>query len=229
MYYEAKRYSEAEKKYKTAEEILMKLTRLTPAAIEPDLAKCYCNMGELYKETKRFAEAIDALNYAIRLNEKCVKTNPAFTDKIITAQKMLDSINDSQRQHESAISHFTPDERVIALLLTEGLSQREISKKLNITATEVVLRVNAIREKVSGEIESNPVIDAVTRVYELTRREADVLSYLQRKAGNELIASELFLTEDTIRFHIRNLLKKLSIEKRAEIGKWLETYAENNM
>jgi len=37
-------------------------------------------------------------------------------------------------------------------------------------------------------------------------------------------AAELYLSEETVRAHVRNVLKKLSIENRQDVSKWLYEY-----
>jgi len=119
---------------------------------------------------------------------------------------------------------FTPEEKEVALLLTEGQTQREITRKLRISAIEFSRRVGAIRDKVSGKEGADPVYDAVAKEYALTRREYDMLRYLHQGAGNDIISAELFLSDETVRVHVRNVLKKISIDNRQDFTAWLEDY-----
>jgi len=224
LYTKAGRYAEAEENYTVAVGLYKRIVSRS-VAFESELVTCYHGMGELLIETGRLTEAGNALNNAISLYEKYKDSNPAFAGKIVEAQKLLDGLSDPLHRPEEAYGLFTPEEKEVALLLTEGLSQREIARKLVISAAEVGRRVGGIREKVSGISGSGPVIDAVTLQFDLTRREADMLSYLHRRIGNEVIAAELFLSEETVRKHVRALLKKLSIENRHSVPVWLEAYA----
>jgi len=70
----------------------------------------------------------------------------------------------------------------------------------------------------------DPVIDAVTTEYKLTCREADILRYLRSNTGNDVIAAELYLSEETVRIHVRNVLKKLHIDLRQNVSAWLDNY-----
>jgi DNA-binding NarL/FixJ family response regulator len=153
-----------------------------------------------------------------------METNPSFAEKIADAQKRLDGAVVSQRRRDGAFDQFTQEEKEVALLLTDGLSQKEIVRRLNTPAVEVARIVGSIREKVSGKASSDPVIDAIAKEYGLTTREADVLNCLQQGKNTAAIASELFVIPDTVRVHVRNLLKKLSMENRQEIPAWLEKY-----
>lgn len=54
---------------------------------------------------------------------------------------------------------------------------------------------------------------------ELTAREWDVLVELCRDgANNRMIASRLFVVEDTVKVHIKNILKKSPFSSRTELA-----------
>ena len=50
----------------------------------------------------------------------------------------------------------------------------------------------------------------------LTRRELDVLRLMARGASNRAIATELVVSEGTIKFHVKNILRKLGAANRVE-------------
>lgn len=58
-------------------------------------------------------------------------------------------------------------------------------------------------------------IDVINK---LTPREMDILCELQDGASNSDIARQLFLSENTIKHHIHNLLEKLGVENRRQAG-----------
>lgn len=51
----------------------------------------------------------------------------------------------------------------------------------------------------------------------LSARERDVLKLLLAERSNAEIATELFVSESTVKFHVRNLLKKTSCQNRLEL------------
>jgi len=165
------------------------------------------------------------VDFAFELNEKFKDNNPYYTENDSNARAVRDSIHALQLPPESSVPAFSPEEQRIALLLTEGLTQREIMRKLNITALEFSRRASAIREKVTGMAPHDPVVDAVAKEHKLTRREVDILRYLQRNNGNDIIAAELYLSEETVRIHVRNVLKKLGVESRQLVSVWLDNYS----
>ena len=51
---------------------------------------------------------------------------------------------------------------------------------------------------------------------QLTERETEVLTLVAQGKGNKQIAAELFLSESTVKYHLRNILEKLHLESRAQ-------------
>ena len=58
---------------------------------------------------------------------------------------------------------------------------------------------------------------------ELTRREREVLRLLSEGGGNPEIARELFISPETARTHIQNVLKKLGMHSRLEAASFVIT------
>jgi len=55
-----------------------------------------------------------------------------------------------------------------------------------------------------------------------------MLRYLRRGAGNDEISAELYLSDETVKTHIRNLMLKLPVVNRHDVKDWLETYDANS-
>ena len=52
----------------------------------------------------------------------------------------------------------------------------------------------------------------------LTPRELDVLAELQSDASNSEVAQRLYISENTVKHHVQNVLKKLKVENRRQAG-----------
>lgn len=118
---------------------------------------------------------------------------------------------------------FSPFERKIAALLIDGLSQREIARKFHLTAAEVEQQIHSVRDKITRG-EADPTLDAIAQQYKLTRREQDMLCCVRQGMTNAEIATDLFLSEETVRIHVRNLIRKLPLESRQDVGPWVDTF-----
>ncbi len=64
----------------------------------------------------------------------------------------------------------------------------------------------------------------MAREYGLTRREAEVLSYLARGRSAKVIAEALFVSESTIRTHTRRILEKTCLHSKQELIDLVERY-----
>ena len=54
----------------------------------------------------------------------------------------------------------------------------------------------------------------------LTAREHDVLEQVAQGHTNREIASELFISEETVKYHLKNIMQKLHLRNRAEVVAW---------
>jgi len=86
--------------------------------------------------------------------------------------------------------------------------------------------VKSIRQKLNLMGDLDPAIAAVVTEYKLTKREAEILRFLRDSKTNDEIASELYLSGNTIKVHVRNLMKKIPVEKRSGVPEWLESNFE---
>lgn len=118
---------------------------------------------------------------------------------------------------------LTQEEVEFALLLIEGKTRSEITRKLHLKAAEANDLMNSIRNKISGIGDPDPVITTIALKYNLTGREIDMLRFLRKGMTNSQIAVELVISEATVKNHVSNLMKKLPVSRRQEISPWLET------
>ncbi len=51
----------------------------------------------------------------------------------------------------------------------------------------------------------------------LTNREGDVLRLVASGKTNKEIAAELFVSQSTVKYHLRNILDRLHLENRAQV------------
>jgi DNA-binding NarL/FixJ family response regulator len=56
-----------------------------------------------------------------------------------------------------------------------------------------------------------------SQIEHLSDRELEVIKFVAKGMSNKKIASELFVTESTVKFHLQNASKKLHTHNRAEL------------
>jgi DNA-binding NarL/FixJ family response regulator len=104
-----------------------------------------------------------------------------------------------------------PPERIVAFL--RGVAQGEAALSGPIARR----LLDQVRE---GGGRSAIVPESIAQV--LSARELEVLLLLDRHLGTEEIATRLFISEHTVRSHVKNLLTKLGVSSRREALERLE-------
>lgn len=220
----AKQYADALNNYESAFRLCKKLAERDPGAFEPLLADTHANLGELFAELERFQESEDSFNTAIKLYEKYSEANPGCADKADDARESRDAIKAKKLQASGSYIELTAVEKEVASLLMEGLPQRDIARKLNMNISDYRDFEQVIRQKLNPADIADPVIVEAAERYRLTKRERLILTYLIENTTTEKIAAELYVSEETVRGHIRTLLKKLGVKKRQGVAVWFEEY-----
>ena len=109
------------------------------------------------------------------------------------------------------------DESVIQTVLKRGASAY-IVKTIN-----PVDLPSALRQAVDGTVFSAIGLpeagDSAARAAGLTEREAAILSALARGLSNEAIGKELWIAEQTVKFHLTNIYRKLGVSNRTEAAR----------
>ncbi len=119
---------------------------------------------------------------------------------------------------------FSVAERDMAALLCQGYTHGEIAKRLSVSAASVKATLYSAAGKIEAERsgELGVLLQAAAEAYTLTDRESQMLRGLAEGKTNSELAAEFFISESTVKFHVRNLLKKISIESRYQIPDWLK-------
>jgi DNA-binding NarL/FixJ family response regulator len=109
------------------------------------------------------------------------------------------------------------DENVIETVLKRGASAY-IVKSINPIDLPSALR-QAMEETVYTAIGLPEAGESAARAAGLTEREASILSALARGLSNEAIGKELWVAEQTVKFHLTNIYRKLGVSNRTEAAR----------
>jgi DNA-binding NarL/FixJ family response regulator len=91
---------------------------------------------------------------------------------------------------------------------------------------------SAIRQAVDGTVYhplGMPEVNdaAIAKAAGLTERELTIVKAVARGLSNQAIAKELWVTEQTVKFHLTNIYRKLNLSNRTEAARW--AYAQGFM
>jgi DNA-binding NarL/FixJ family response regulator len=134
--------------------------------------------------------------------------------------KVIEEIADRYATTKVLVLANTLSEMIVVEALRRG-ANGYLSKD-DLKADELGKGVKAIQdgETVLGKGVGNLVAHSLgsTRQNEhLTDREIDVIKYVAKGLSNKQIASAMFISESTIKFHLQNASRKLNAHRRAEI------------
>jgi DNA-binding NarL/FixJ family response regulator len=109
------------------------------------------------------------------------------------------------------------DEQVIANVLKKGASAYVV-KSVNPVDLPSVLR-QAVDGTVFTAVGLPDAGESPARAAGLTERETAILSALARGLSNEAIAKELWVAEQTVKFHLTKIYRKLGVANRTEAAR----------
>jgi DNA-binding NarL/FixJ family response regulator len=120
-------------------------------------------------------------------------------------------------QVKVVVLSVSTDENVIQTVLNRGASAY-IVKSIN-----PVDLPSALRQAVEGTVFSAIGLpeegESAARAAGLTERETAILSAVARGLSNEAIGKELWVAEQTVKFHLTNIYRKLGVANRTEAAR----------
>ena len=103
--------------------------------------------------------------------------------------------------------------------LTKDASINELMAAINIIGKgdviiSPVMASKLVEELISPEKSMGDVRTKLT--FSLSKRESEILDLLSNGATNKDIAASLFITENTVKVHLRNIMEKLHVKTRLQ-------------
>jgi DNA-binding NarL/FixJ family response regulator len=149
------------------------------------------------------------------------RTNPdlVLLDLRMPGADGLTCLSRIRKQHPNVkvvILSVSTDESVIQTVLKRGASAY-IVKTIN-----PIDLPSALRQAMEGTVFSAiglPERNDPARVAGLTDRETAILAALARGLSNEAIGKELWVAEQTVKFHLTNIYRKLGVSNRTEAAR----------
>jgi DNA-binding NarL/FixJ family response regulator len=150
------------------------------------------------------------------------RTNPdvVLLDLRMPGADGLSCLTRIRSQHPEVkvvILSSSTDENVIANVLMRGASAYVVKSVNPIDLPSVV------RQAVEGTVFTAVGLpdpgEGPARAAGLTERETEILSALARGLSNEAIAKELWVAEQTVKFHLTKIYRKLGVSNRTEAAR----------
>jgi DNA-binding NarL/FixJ family response regulator len=107
-------------------------------------------------------------------------------------------------------------------LFAEGISlaldRVAVVEELAALRQRIGQQAAALRDLTSGDVPDEPRVPEPRWADLLTKREEEVLSLVAAGLSNAQIGQRLYVAEGTAKTHVKNVLRKLGAENRAEAG-----------
>jgi DNA-binding NarL/FixJ family response regulator len=129
----------------------------------------------------------------------------------------LAQIRKRHPQVKVVVLSVSTDEKVIQTVLQRGAAAYVV-KSVNPVDLPSVLR-QAVDGTVYSAVGLPDRSDSAARAAGLTDRETAILSALARGLSNEAIGKELFVAEQTVKYHLTNIYRKLGVANRTEAAR----------
>ncbi len=185
------------------------------------------NKIELAKATQNTEDLIaytDSLDLAYKDRLDQVKKEDVFTsEKVIATQNSLQKAAQDNQQQLYLFILLTLVLLIIGVIIffylqkqrKIGEAQIETMKRELEMATKQLLE-NKDENRAVTSVE-NKIIE-ISEKFSLSDREADILHHILQGYKNSEIAEKLFISTNTVKYHIKNLYVKLDVSKRTEIS-----------
>jgi len=217
------KYSEALKKLKEAEYLSKKkglLERL------PDINFHYY---EIYKHINNYKQALqyfEKFHYKqdsiaeTELKEKVADIEIKYqTEK---KQHKIELLNEENKTKEQKLKtqNLLIVLLILILILIIGIAyfikqkDRHKLNKIELQLQQYILQIKDInKQRKKGE---KIQLKEVSEKYQLTARETDILHLISKGKSNADIAKKIFVSSNTVKYHIKNIYLKLDVKNRVE-------------
>ena len=127
-----------------------------------------------------------------------------------------------EAENYNYIRPFVEEKKKIASTIIEIIKELE-EKKIDITKTFVY---NVFCNMNSNVISKNKKISVEKIINPLSKRETQIMIYLDKELSNTEIALNLKISENTIKVHLNNIFKKFNVKNRKDA---IEKYNESKV
>lgn len=177
-----------------------------------------CKLLELFEDIKIVGEAADGL-------ETIAKVRECFPELVLLDLNMprmngieaIKKIKEISGDIKILVLTIHDDEEYVYKVTragAEGFIQKDIKPRVLRKAINNVLAGKKVFPATIKEEPKETIIE--DDIEELTNREYEVMEHLAKGMSNRQIAEELYISEKTVKNHVSNILRKLSVNDRTQ-------------
>lgn len=194
------------------------------------LPSVYYHFYQVYKQSGKLDPALQYCEsyYALKDSLSGIEVKARIADLEIKHQtekkqqeiELLNEENNTKRLKITARNYLIISLALLILIIiaVANFFRQRAKQKLNQMETDIQKYILKIKDL--NNIEKNdPDINSseFSEKYDLTKRETDVLLLISKGLLNADIAKSIFVSTNTVKYHIKNIYLKLDVKNRAEV------------
>ena len=190
-----------------------------------NLDRIYYGLGTLYRTNKKYKLAANYLEKRINLHDSIyvIKRDQKVADILAKYEtkekeqkiKLLNEGNKTKKEKLKVrnliiVSLFL---LILTVLIIAYLLKQKSAQKLEKMENELqkyLLQIKDLNDK------TVPSSKELSNKYELTERETEILDLLNKGMSYAVIGENIFISKNTVKYHLKNIYLKLDVKNRIE-------------
>lgn len=211
LYNEMKLYDKREAAFKTGISYAKKYQVLKYELYLYEILRNIHQQNHDYKKAFEFQVKFDSLNQIYNATNHNGKIE--LLEKKLTGEK-----NDLILKNEKQVNYFLIGlSAVLLILLLISYRLYNVNKEKRLLAEKENSRIHHEIDRLTREIDEKGDARLDLSKYQLTERQVEVVQLIRQGKTNREIANSLFISENTVKYHLKTIYEILQIEHRREL------------
>jgi len=188
------------------------------------LSKVYISMGNYPEATKMMQYANTLKDSLMSIDNKAVIADMESKYQLKEKNKTIEVL---QLEEELSRKQIRNQLMLISLLIVvfvliiviyyfNSLKNKLNQKQLRLELQNYLLRIDEMTLEIKEKNDCSRFSEEKIKEFDLSERETEVLKLISRGYKNSEIAEKLFVSQNTIKTHIKNIYVKLDVKNRVE-------------
>jgi ATP/maltotriose-dependent transcriptional regulator MalT len=108
---------------------------------------------------------------------------------------------------------------IVIILYYNSYKNRLLQKQLRLELQNYILHIDELKTKINEKEDDFTFSEDKIKEYDLSSREVDVLKLIALGYKNAEVAEKLFVSQNTVKSHVKNIYIKLDVKNRVEASK----------
>jgi len=198
--------------------------------IKKILSKIYIANGNYASATRTMQEITHLNDSLLNIEKQMVIADMETKYQVKEKNKTIEVLRLEDQLHQKQISvrNYLIALLIVVFILIVSVfyfiqNKNKLKQKhLRLELQNYLLRIGKLQTEIDEKGDCSKFSDERLKEFELSEREAEVLKFIAHGYKNSEIAEKLFVSQNTIKTHIKNIYLKLDVKNRVEALKRVE-------